>query len=293
MKTLDELKNELYSQGLSAYFDALAPFARNSIRITLDHQEEDNIPLGACKFGGRPDLPAGVEWACMAATGVPLSFIAQINFAEIAPYDLEHKLPERGMLYFFYDCSPDGMPWGFDPKDADGWKVLFCDAEPAALSRKDAPADPDEDEENLLFGSARMCFEAVMELPCTDSDLVRNLELPDDDELEDQYYEWREDAGSTLCNKILGHADTIQSGMELECEYVTHNIYCGTPEGYKIAKARGLDKNAAHWTLLLQVDSNEDLGMEWGDMGRLYLWITDEDLAARRFENSWLILQCG
>lgn len=31
----------------------------------------------------------------------------------------------------------------------------------------------------------------------------------------------------------------------------------------------------------------------WGDMGRLYLWITNEDLAARNFENCWLILQCG
>ena len=25
----------------------------------------------------------------------------------------------------------------------------------------------------------------------------------------------------------------------------------------------------------------------------LYLWITTEDLAARKFENCWLILQCG
>jgi len=33
--------------------------------------------------------------------------------------------------------------------------------------------------------------------------------------------------------------------------------------------------------------------MMWGDCGRLYLWITEEDLITRNFENSWLILQCG
>ena len=58
-------------------------------------------------------------------------------------------------------------------------------------------------------------------------------------------------------------------------------------------KSQGLDKNAARWNLLLQVDSNEDIGMMWGDMGRLYLWITEEDLKACRFDRSWLILQCG
>ena len=52
---------------------------------------------------------------------------------------------------------------------------------------------------------------------------------------------------------------------------VTNNINCGSPEGYAIAKTRGLDKNAARRNLLMQVDSNEDIGMMWGDMGRLYL----------------------
>lgn len=54
-----------------------------------------------------------------------------------------------------------------------------------------------------------------------------------------------------------------------------------------------LAKNSGRWNLLMQVDSNEDNGMMWGDLGRLYLWITSEDLAARKFENCWLILQCG
>ena len=31
----------------------------------------------------------------------------------------------------------------------------------------------------------------------------------------------------------------------------------------------------------------------WGDVGRLYFWIRDADLRARRFDATWLILQCS
>lgn len=292
MKTLEELKNEMRDRGLSGYFEVLSPFAKNAIRITLDERDEDDLPVGTSKFGGRPDLPADVAWFRNAETNVPLSFIGQVNFAEAAPFDLHHKLPDQGMLYFFYDCSPDGMPWGFNPEDSCGWKVFFHDGCLSALSPREFPEDLEQDENGMVFGVARMCFASCMELPSPESDLTNGLAFPDDED-EDLYWELADDQCEELSNKLLGHADPVQSGMELECEYVTHQINCGTPEGYKIAKSRGLDKNASRWNLLLQVESNESIGMMWGDLGRLYLWITDEDLAARNFEKSWLILQCG
>lgn len=292
MKTLDELREEMTESGLDAYFEALAPFAKNALHVTLDVLDDDELPIGVSKFGGCPDLPAEVEWF-RTESDIPMSFVAQVNFADAAPYDLEHKLPKNGMLYFFYDCSPDGMPWGFDPEDSDGWKVYFYDGDPAALSRREVPEDLEEDDNGIIFGAARMCFEAAMELPSPESDLTNSLDLPSADDLQDRYWEWLEDQEDELINKLLGHADPVQSGMELECEYVSNRIYCGNPDGYEIAESKDLDKNAARWNLLMQVDSNEDIGMMWGDMGRLYLWITSEDLAARNFEKSWLILQCG
>lgn len=292
MKTLEELKEEMSDRGLSGYFKVLSPFAKNAIRITLDEQDEDDLPAGTSKFGGCPDLPADAAWFRNSETGVPLSFIGQVNFAEVSPYDLHHKLPDRGMLYFFYDCSPDGMPWGFNPEDSCGWKVFFYDGNLSTLSRRESPEDLEQDENGMVFGAARMGFEACMEIPSPESDLTNGLDFPDDED-ENLYWELVDDQCEEFSNKLLGHADPVQSGMELECEYVTHQINCGTPEGYQIARSKGLDKNAAHWNLLLQVESNESIGMMWGDLGRLYLWITDEDLAARNFENSWLILQCG
>ena len=290
---LDELKQEMYDRGLGSYYEALAPLARNAVRITLDAQQDELLPVGVSKMGGLPDLPEGVEWFRKDVIDIPLSFVAQVNLAEAAPYDLEHQLPERGMLYFFYDCSMDGMPWGFDPEDAGGWKVYFYDGDLSLLSRREAPEELAWEDNGAVFGSARMCFEPVAELPSPESDLTNSLDLPDGDELQDAYWEWLDENAGEFRNKLLGHADPIQGSMELECEYVTNGINCGTPDGYRTAKARGLHKNADRWCLLMQVDSNEENGMMWGDVGRLYLWITREDLAARRFENCWLVLQCG
>lgn len=293
MKILEQLREEMDERGLLGYYDALAPLAKNSIQITLDVLEDEDIPVGASKFGGFPDLPADVEWFRNEETDIPMSFVGQVNFGEATPYDAEHKLPDSGMLYFFYDCSPDGMPWGFNPQDANGWKVFFYDGDMAALSRRKEPEDLEEDDNGTVFGAARMCFDAGMELPAPESDLTLDLDLPDDDELEDTYWEYMDEVHEEVINKLLGHADPVQSGMELECEYVTQGINCGTPDGYQIAKSKGLDKNAGRWNLLMQVDSNEDIGMMWGDLGRLYLWISNEDLVSRKFENCWLVLQCG
>ena len=131
----------------------------------------------------------------------------------------------------------------------------------------------------------------AIDLPDLESPAGEALALTEDDR--EKYWELMDEVSESLVNKLLGHSNNIQGGMELECELVTNGLYCGDPSGYKEGRAKGLDKNTWHWNLLLQVDSNEDIGMMWGDCGRLYLWITDEDLAAKNFENSWLILQCG
>lgn len=31
----------------------------------------------------------------------------------------------------------------------------------------------------------------------------------------------------------------------------------------------------------------------WGDVGRLYYWVTEHDLRSHEWSNAWMILQCG
>jgi uncharacterized protein YwqG len=48
-----------------------------------------------------------------------------------------------------------------------------------------------------------------------------------------------------------------------------------------------------NWRLLMQIDTDDDGGMMWGDCGRLYFWMTDDALQRRAFEECWMILQCS
>jgi uncharacterized protein YwqG len=81
--------------------------------------------------------------------------------------------------------------------------------------------------------------------------------------------------------------------MELECQLVSKGVYCGDSEGFMSSKARTLSAGATDWRLLLQIDTDDEAQMMWGDGGRLFFWIRDQDLLAQRFEDGWLILQCS
>ena len=78
--------------------------------------------------------------------------------------------------------------------------------------------------------------------------------------------------------------------MQTECQFVTNGIYMGDDPGDNPRLAR-LRRGAADWQLLLQVDSDPTTGMTWGDNGQLYFWIRRQDLAARKFDQAWLICQ--
>jgi len=52
-----------------------------------------------------------------------------------------------------------------------------------------------------------------------------------------------------------------------------------------------LTKDAIDWLLLLQIDSDEHVGMRWGNTGMLYYWLKRDDLKAQRFDETWLVLQ--
>ena len=286
MNTIKDVKTVLESHGLSAYTTKIEAVVKDAIHIELRTAQEEEIPLGASRMGGLPDLPDGIAWFRHKKTKLPLSFICQINFAETTAYDQGHKLPDHGILYFFYDTSMD-MPWGFDPNDGNGKALYYYEGDLSNLKRVDAPEDLEEC--GSVFAPSIMRFEHGIDFPDLESSAGEKLPLKEDDA--DKYYEIL-DGISEPDNKLLGHSNNIQGGMELDCELVTQKLYCGDSSGYREGRARGLDKNTDRWNLLLQVDSNEDLGMMWGDAGRLYVWITDEDLEAKNFNASWVILQC-
>ncbi|HYT23842.1 MAG TPA: YwqG family protein [Candidatus Polarisedimenticolia bacterium] len=73
---------------------------------------------------------------------------------------------------------------------------------------------------------------------------------------------------------------------------VTNGVYAGNASGYKDPRRGELEPGAHDWTLLLQIDSDDNAKMMWGDAGMLYVWIRRQGVASREFDKAWTILQC-
>ncbi len=300
MDNKEQLFDRLKANGLDHFFDKLEPFVKNTIRLYLKPCNEEDIQVGQSKIGGQPDLPSSLYWVTETNTikkkkfwffgketeqiiTKPLSFIAQINLSEIAQFDIENLLPQNGMLYFFYASEQDA--WGFDFKEKNKFKILYFDGDLTTLKRIEFPADL----KNSRFKPSSLNVKQEISLPSYNHNLYDDLNFTDD-EIDKFYNKVYEDG---ILNKLLGYADNIQNEMELECELVTNGLYCGDQTGYNDPKAKALEPNAINWRLLLQIDSNQENEMMWGDCGRLYFWIKKNDLKNKQFDNSWFILQCS
>ena len=268
--------------GLSRLTKDLDLVSKASIRLYTTAVDEFLLDVGASKIGGDPDLPPGTSWPQWK--GLPQSFIAQIRMDDVRPYDTNKLLPQSGMLWFFYDAQQ--QTFGADPADLGGWRVIFMDGDPQGLQRTPAPAQLPAASQ---FKACTITFASEMTLSQQPKLEIPNLDWTDTEQK--QY----ETLLSTFPNaadhamvhhRLLGHPDTIQDDMRLECQLASHGV-----TDVSDPRAAELSKGAMDWQLLLQVDSDEQAGMEWGNTGMLYYWIKGADLQARRFDTTWLVLQ--
>jgi uncharacterized protein YwqG len=285
--TAANLREGLGKVGLSRVAQELESLAVPCIRFTTSRTKED-VPLGSSKIGGCPHLPSEVAWPTWK--GLSLSFLAQINLADLYEYEFAGALPSSGILYFFY--HPEQGTWGFDPADIGSWRVICSQAVKSGLVRRELPSTlPDY----AQFPVCEVSFRQALTLPPYESMTIDALRL--DDEEEDAYFRVlevlsREGWGGTL-HQLLGYPDPVQGDMQLECQLVSHGLYCGDVSGYRDPRRKELERGVQAWRLLLQLDSDDEANMMWGDCGRLYFWIHEDALEARDFDKVWMVLQCS
>ncbi|GGF74322.1 hypothetical protein GCM10007301_37670 [Azorhizobium oxalatiphilum] len=149
---------------LAAYLDPPAivevvKYLQPAIGFTFTSRAD--IPVGATRFGGTPDLPKGADWprppappnaeeiagrgnadagAAMRrhmALNLPYAFIAQIDLGETAALgEVSASLPSEGRLLFFYDLSVG--PWETGTRVA---KVIWDRTPKADLAAAAVPPD--------------------------------------------------------------------------------------------------------------------------------------------------------
>jgi uncharacterized protein YwqG len=233
-------------------------------------------------LGGHPGLPPDVAWP--QRNGTRLRFLARLSLTELQSTTAAAWLPQSGALLFFYDDV--SQPWGFDPTDRGGWTVLHVPDIPPT-STLEVPESPG------LLPYSPVTFRRIQVLPSGDRPEVQALDLSDS-EL-DTYSEIADERfGGMPKHQLLGLPSPIQGdSMELECQLASNGIDCGSPEVFETESAEELEAGARNWRLLFQMDSDDALGVMWGDVGMLYFWV--EEAAARNgdFSNVWLVLQCG
>jgi uncharacterized protein YwqG len=213
------------------------------------------LPIGASRFGGVPDLPAGTEWP--ERDGVPMEFVAQIALADVAHLDPRGRLPSTGHLVFFYNSqwsTSDMQP------DAACCAVLHVDG---PLERATPPRVEFQSEFTsepqlapFLHGLASLRFETHPSVPMAPSPFIGP---PLDDYWQDftaeHWSSWSPGGESYTANHLLGYVDAQ--------DYV--------------------DAQTAADQLLLQIDSDGAAEFQWGDCDRLYFVMTADELAARDF----------
>lgn len=267
-------------------FDAIERLGRVSGAFVPVSSRSSAGP-GRSFLGG---LPRGIdETAWPRKDGASLSFVAEIELAELPVAVRAQGLPNEGSLLFFYDAEQ--RTWGFDPSDAGSAVVLFVN-ERRSSSTCDWPSDLPN---HARYQPVPIQFDAVTTLPPWDSVLINDLALPP------QQLSIYQDLCGLLAGDdawgrrglVGGHPDQIQGDMTIECALVSAGLYCGDASAYQDPRLPQLQREALDWRLLVQVPSADDVGMMWGDAGCLYFWIREHDLRAANFSESWMILQCG
>jgi uncharacterized protein YwqG len=285
MKTFDmnALHARLVAGGLDAQANALLALIEPSVRLTAAPASEADLPPGASKLGGCPDVPPDFHWP--EYQGLPQSFLAQLDLGGLKGLAGAEVLPPAGLLSFFYDAEQ--RPWGFDPAERDAWRVLYT---PAGTPLTRAPF-PEQLPEASRFRSCRLDAAADFTFAPWESSDVTALGLTLE---QGGAYAHALDLTDVPAgtHRLLGHPDPVQGDMQLEAQLASHGINCGTGAAEDDEQVDALRPGATAWRLLLQLDSDEHAGMSWGDSGRIYFWMRREDLLGRRFDRAWFVLQC-
>ncbi|HEU5158355.1 MAG TPA: YwqG family protein [Streptosporangiaceae bacterium] len=227
-------------------------------------------PAGSrSRLGGPPVLPPGTPWPTWGER--TLDFVGVIDFDELASTMWLPELPGTGTVAFYYATDPP-RPWGDDPAQTDGWRVLPDAAVPAGpATRPEVPlaAHPfvslPSPHEPVLgpLGAAVAAFgETYPELYASWERFIWG-------------YEPRHQTG--------GWPIVVQRALWRDCAAAAGHALDSVAEPGPV--------QAADWRLLLQLDADDRLGWRWGEPGFVYFSARGADVRSGALDRSWLIVQ--
>ncbi|BDR58050.1 YwqG family protein [Xylocopilactobacillus apicola] len=228
---------------------------RQFIALELTDDKTTNI---CSKVGGVGYLPKSVKYPTNT-DGKPLSFLAQINFAEMPKLS---PFPEQGILAFYIDIFDDLMGLNLDdPKDHSGYQVFYF-------------ADSSEPSQDLTGIFEPYKNEELYEVVENEKRLSGTLSeiIPMGDFVEFTQSVGKDFYGMMEDNLSDQQIDDLMDMVPIESAIGGYPFFTQTdPREYD----QGLANN--YNTLLFQLVSDDDNVM-WGDSGVANFFINQEKL---------------
>lgn len=263
--------------------------------LRLEHAGEGD-PVVA-QLGGLPSLPIN-SWPVWDGHG-PLSHVLTFESEPVGALLPELELPATGRLAFFYfDGAFDNFASAvgtWDPTTRPGFRVMHLRPEQAAPhDRMDVatPAPPGL----AAFPAVALTAVRTLSWPARESPIAESVwaraglvgprpgvPAPSVAALYDALHELPHGGYDT--HQIGGYACPQQNPVELEVEQLRRGLK-GEPFEWSDPGVRAA---ATGWQLLLQVASDEDADMMWGDVGQLYFLACSPNEP----EDALFTMQCG
>lgn len=220
-------------------------------------------------FWGAPPNYKGASWPYgrrLHSAGdqqYALVFVACIDLGEV--HRFVPWLPESGRLLFFID--DEDQPWGLYPEERESWRVVYVAEKDLLSGFCEAPGE---------LGELAEMPATYVEFSPISQDAEPELSA-DTDEPRHQIggvpQTVQDDQMPTMCQ-------VLSNGFRLENDpHLTEEIFDKLVPGI------------SDWRLLLQSDTDDDLPSMWGDCGRVYFWVREQDARAGDFRNVWMIMQ--
>jgi uncharacterized protein YwqG len=255
---------------------------REAVHIRRDCSDKSRQNHFVSRFGGIPDLPVHVAWP--RNRGIPLSCVAQINLSELPNFHDRNLLPNTGMLYFFYDSTK--VFNGSELTEGTGFAVYY--SELVEEGRSIFEIKPPDLHEQDIFLPARLSFEIVESFPDAPMEFspLENIRLTDQ-----QHGDYFELAGKLSFfeeHQLLGNPSSRERSVASICQELWLE-----EEGMEATEKAVID-GMQDWVLLLQVATDNELGMYWPDEdfeadSLLYFMIRKYDLLEKRFDRVWMV----
>ncbi|MFP7492949.1 YwqG family protein [Terribacillus saccharophilus] len=223
------------------------------------------------KFAGNPYMPKSKSIP-RDADDKPMKLLAQLNFAEIPSVE---AMPEQGILQFFISAEDDVMGLDFDDLTSQqNFRVVYHkDIEQdesqlitdfSFMDDLDTSYFPIEQELALTFS---IDYEPVSVNDYKNGELLGesvdlSIAIDNDENEQKELWELYSDTFLGEGHKVGGYPFFTQ----------------GDPRDYR-------ENYQKQDTLLLQIDSDSDNGIMWGDVGVANFFITKEDLLQLDFSN--------